>query len=134
LDLDKDGDKEEPMADAAEDKKEINEESDCAKCEDDCKCEEVVEEAEEKRGDAGDFARKTRSPEYYAKKAKESGKRGDAGDFARKTRSPEYYSKKSMQYQSIKEEIEESTSDRLREAIKRIARAKKVTLNGKRIK
>ena len=113
LDLDKDGDKEEPMADAAEDKKEMNEEVGCAKCEAECECEEVVKEGE----DEGEKANKEKDEEQL---------------YRYKNGKIVPVSKEFMAGGRVRKKVMDLLG--LQESIKKIARAKKVTLNGKRIK
>ena len=113
LDLDNDVDKEEPMADAAEDKKEMNEEVGCAKCEAECECEEVVKEGE----DEGEKANKEKDEEQL---------------YRYKNGKIVPVSKEFMAGRRVRKKVMDVLG--LQESIKKIARAKKVTLNGKRIK
>ena len=128
LDLDKDGDKEEPMADAAKSKGKKGEEK------------EDLEESTSGRHDDAD--RRQSKDREYADRLRE-GEEDDKSIADKKNKNK--YSKTGKNFDNdpkppkssppaVAEPDEDEKEKKLQESIKRIARAKRVTLNGKRIK
>jgi len=145
LDLDKDGDKEEPMADAAKNKKDDGGDEKKAKKgeippqlqkhvkgkkEDD---KEEIEESTSGRHDDAD--RRQSKDREYADRLREGENEDDNKKKFKKTKKFDNDSKppKGAPPASAEEE-EDSKQANLQEAIRKIAKAKKVFLNGKRIK
>jgi hypothetical protein len=129
LDLDGDGDKSEPMASAAKDKKkggkkekeEIEESTSGRHSDADRRQSKDREYADRLReGDDDKFANKPKDDGKYMDKSKKKGKKGDEGPKPPKGGAP-----------AAAEEEKEAT---LQEALKRIAKAKRVFLGNKRIK
>jgi hypothetical protein len=137
LDLDKDGDKEESMADAAKDKKgdkkEDLEESTSGRHSD----------ADRRQGKDREYADRLREAEGEEEEVVEEGELPDGLKKHMKNKKNKYKSDpdndddkppKGAPPAAAKEEEEDTKKKSLQEAIRKIAKAKKVFLNGKRIK
>ena len=126
LDLDKDGDKEEPMADAAKGKKDDNKED----------LEESTSgrhsDADRRQGKDREYADRLREADGDEEE-EEVVEEGELPDALKKYQNKNKKDSESDDDDSDKKD-EEPKQQSLQEAIRKIARAKKVFLNGKRIK
>ena len=126
LDLDKDGDKEEPMADAAKGKKDDNKED----------LEESTSgrhsDADRRQGKDREYADRLR--EADGDDEEEVVEEGELPDGLKKYQDKNKKNSKSEDDKDSESKDEDLKQQSLQEAIRKIARAKKVFLNGKRIK
>ena len=126
LDLDKDGDKEEPMADAAKGKKDDNKED----------LEESTSgrhsDADRRQGKDREYADRLR--EADGDDEEEVVEEGELPDGLKKYQDKNKKNSESEDDEESESKDEDPKQQSLQEAIRKIARAKKVFLNGKRIK
>ena len=126
LDLDKDGDKEEPMADAAKGKKDDNKED----------LEESTSgrhsDADRRQGKDREYADRLR--EADGDDEEEVVEEGELPDGLKKYQDKNKKNSESEDDKDSESKDEDLKQQSLQEAIRKIARAKKVFLNGKRIK
>ena len=126
LDLDKDGDKEEPMADAAKGKKDDNKED----------LEESTSgrhsDADRRQGKDREYADRLR--EADGDDEEEVVEEGELPDGLKKYQDKNKKDSESKDDEDSESKDEDPKQQSLQEAIRKIARAKKVFLNGKRIK
>jgi len=126
LDLDKDGDKEEPMADAAKGKKDDNKED----------LEESTSgrhsDADRRQGKDREYADRLR--EADGDDEEEVVEEGELPDGLKKYQDKNKKNSESEDDEDSESKDEDPKQQSLQEAIRKIARAKKVFLNGKRIK